>query len=109
MLDRLATKGLRPRWRCRDERQLRHHAHMSREMVEHAQDAEQGIGALLQEFAFAQGTQGQVRRRTCAQFDCGDDLTLPQREGIMRLRQLPDDSLGIACLHLVSKMPLGHS
>ncbi len=47
MLDGLATIGLRPRWRYRDERQLRHHPHMGREMIEHAQDAEQGIGALL--------------------------------------------------------------
>ncbi len=81
---------------------------MGREMVEHAQDAEQGIGSFLQEFAFAQGTQGQVHRRARAQFDCGDYLTLAQREGIIPLCHLPDDGLGIARLNLVSKMPLGH-
>ena len=70
MLDRLATIGARPGWECWKKRQLRHHPHMRREMVEHAQDAEQGIGSFLQEFACARGTQGQVRRRACAQFDC---------------------------------------
>src|SRR5258708_30613144 len=32
MFDRLATKGVRPRWRRRDECQLRHHPHMGWEM-----------------------------------------------------------------------------
>ncbi len=68
MFDRFAAIGLRPLRGRREERQLRHHAHSGRKMVEHPQDAKQGISALLQQFAFAPSAQGQVRRSARAQF-----------------------------------------
>ncbi len=103
MLDRLAAIGPRPRRGRRDQCQLGDHAQMSRQMIEDAQDAQQRIGTLLQQFAFAPGTQGKVRGRTRPQLHHRNRLACTQCKRVILLGHWSDNGLGITRLHLVGQ------
>ncbi len=77
-------------------------------MVEHPQDTEQRVGSLLLPFPFAEGSQGQVGRSPCTEFNYRDRLVLSLGQGILPTRHRLDNGLGVARLHLAAEMRERH-